>query len=113
MGMSDGDFDETGPLTIGSNGDRDPVTGRWVRGNPGGPGSRVSRYAREMHERLAEVVHKKATTERLEAVVEKLLELAEGGDVTAIRLVLERVAPINDALAIRIANLELSIAGDQ
>lgn len=62
--------------------------GRFVKGNPGGPGNPKMRSLTEQAKRIRALV----TDEDLERVVRRLVELAEGGDAQACKLVLERLA---------------------
>jgi hypothetical protein len=69
--------------------DRDSQ-GRFTPGNPGGPGRpKGPTPASQFRELLGK--------ERIERLVEKAFELADGGDVGALRLCLERLFPVHDA----------------
>ncbi len=66
--------------------DRDTI-GRFAKGNKGGPGrprAKTDEYKAMMMEGMPEVIA-------------KLMELAKSGDLTAIRLVLERMYPAHQA----------------
>ncbi len=64
--------------------------GRFQPGNRGGPGRpRGSTPAARFRELIGQ--------KRIEEVVERVYELAQGGDVGALRLLLERLFPIQDA----------------
>lgn len=60
--------------------------GRFLRGNPGGPGN--PQLIRFQH--WQESLHRVVTPKRLDKIVKKLCELAEGGNVYAAREVLNR-----------------------
>ena len=63
--------------------DRDDE-GRYTRGNPGGPGNPYARQVAKLRSRLIQSV----TDEDFDEVAAKLIELAKGGDVPAIKLFL-------------------------
>jgi hypothetical protein len=65
---------------------RDPETGRFTDGHPGGPGRPKGKRSAELRRELL------AGTDinELRAVWAKLLELAKGGDLPAIKEVLDR-----------------------
>jgi hypothetical protein len=86
--------DEEGAGLVPEGG-RDPETGRFVEGYAGGPGRPKAKRAAELRRELL------AQTDigDLREVWAKLLELAKGGDLPAIREVLDRtlgktVAPV-------------------
>src|SRR4051794_4887920 len=58
--------------------------GRFCKGNPGGPGNPFARRVAELRQVLLDRVDE----DRLEALVDKLLEVALAGDVAALKLVL-------------------------
>ena len=65
---------------------RDPETGRFIEGHPGGPGRPKGKRTAELRrELLAET-----DINELRQVWAKLLELAKGGDLAAIKEVLDR-----------------------
>ena len=73
---------------------RDPATGKFMPGYKGGPGRpKGTSQASKKQEYLA--LLEKETPE----VLAKVLELAKGGDLTAIKLVLDRVMPIQSLQA--------------
>jgi len=88
--------------------DRD-ARGRWRKGHgqpgPGNPG--VRRLAEHMNT-VRDAIRSTCTTCRLKRVLRKLLELAEGGDVQASKIILDyctRALDLQD-LADRLAELE-------
>ncbi len=72
------------PSTNGANG-RDG-RGRFTTGNAGGPGNPHARKVGRLRSRLVECV----TADDLREVVRKLVAMAKGGDLAAIREVLDR-----------------------
>ena len=72
--------EETPPSPKGGNG-RDE-RGRFAPGYVGGPGNP---HARQVA-RLRSLILKSATDDRMEAVAEKLWELAAGGDLAAVKI---------------------------
>lgn len=62
--------------------------GRFAPGNPGGPGNPKMRSLTEQACRIRAIV----TDADLERVVRRLVDLAEGGDAQACRMVLDRLA---------------------
>ena len=66
---------------------RDPVTGHFLKGNPGGPGNA---YCGTL-EKFRTAIKNATPPERLARVWEALLREAEGGNVLAAREVLDRV----------------------
>ena len=67
------------PSPNGSNG-RDS-RGRFTRGNAGGPGNPHARRTAEIRTRLLDL----AEDERVDRIVQKLMALAESGDLPAIK----------------------------
>lgn len=65
-------------------GERDPVTGRFLPGNKGGPGApfldRVARFRRVLVEAV--------TDEDVEEIARTLVKLSKGGDLAAIKVLL-------------------------
>ncbi len=94
------------PINPFANG-RD-VTGRFAPGNAGGPGNPYARQVAALRAAMMEAV----SPADLRAVVSKLLELAKGGNVTAIREVLERTLgkPVEADLLERMERLEAQAA---
>ena len=74
----------TPPSANGSNGRG--ANGRFARGNPGGPGNPHAKRTAALRVMLVEAV----TEDDLRQVVTKLVELAKGGDLAAIRELLDR-----------------------
>jgi hypothetical protein len=62
--------------------------GRFAKGNPGGPGNPFARQVANLRKLILEAV----TEEDLREIVRALVERAKGGDIAAIREVLNRVA---------------------
>ena len=72
------------PLPNGINGR--VASGRFAPGNPGGPGNPHGKRTAALRAMVTEAV----TDDDLRAVVAKLVELAKGGDLAAIRELLDR-----------------------
>jgi hypothetical protein len=83
--------------------------GRFRLGTRGGPGNPAARHARELRARLDEALFKACAPDRLLAVIDALLRLAEAGDVPAARLLLDRVQPADAAVDLRIKELEAAM----
>ena len=62
--------------------------GRFKQGSSGNPNGRPPMMPATMRTRL---------TEASPAIIEKIIELAQSGDMTAARLVMERLAPVRKA----------------
>jgi hypothetical protein len=75
------------PTSNGGNGGRDPVTGRFVKGNRAAVGRRHPLAARVQE--LKGVVQDALTDGRVKAVMDAMIGRACGGDVAAARLLLE------------------------
>ncbi len=79
-----------GPIPNGGNGEapkgRDR-RGRFVKGNPGGPGNPHARKVAVLRGELLGAVSRTA----LRRVVKRMVALAEGGDVQAAKLLLDRL----------------------
>ena len=73
---------------------RDPSTGKFLPGNRGGPGRRKGSSASSKRQEYLALMEKETPE-----VITKVLELAKGGDLTAIKLVLDRVMPIQSLQA--------------
>jgi hypothetical protein len=95
------------PSPNGVIGGRDP-RGRFVRGNPGGPGSPHAAKVAKFRAVLLEAVSQKDLRE----VVKKLIELAKSGDTQAIRLLLDRLLgpPIELDILDRLEKLQKQLA---
>jgi hypothetical protein len=107
------EMSEIMPFSKGSNGeDRRDDRGRFIVGHKGGPGSPVAAHARELHQRLTDALHDRATPERLATVIDVLFSLAETGDVAAARLLLERISPMDQQVALRISRIETLLGED-
>ena len=89
------------------NGHRD-TRGRFIAGNPGGPGNPLAARVGRLRAALLEAV----TPEDIQSVVRRLVEEAREGDVAAARLVLERVLGHPQAMDLmeRIEGLESVLA---
>jgi hypothetical protein len=89
--------------------DRDEQ-GRFVDGNPGGPGNPYARQVAALRRELMDAV----TPEDLREVVEALVTAAKAGDVTAARILLDRLLgpPVAADLIARIEELEELIGDD-
>ncbi len=75
------------PSTNGSNG-RDPRTGKFLKGNSGGPGSPLARTAAKFS-----ALFRSAVSEAdIEAIATMLVKAARAGDIMAAREVLNRTA---------------------
>jgi hypothetical protein len=86
------------PSLNGSNGRT--TGGRFGRGNPGGPGNPFARRSAQIRSLFLESV----TDDDLRAIIAKLVEMAKGGDLAAIRELLDRMLgkPLS-AVAVAIA----------
>jgi hypothetical protein len=73
------------PSTNGANG-RDKA-GRFAKGNPGGPGNPLARQAQLLRSALYAAV----TPSDVDAIVRAIVAQAKTGDVTAAKLVLDRL----------------------
>ncbi|QNN24084.1 hypothetical protein HED60_18015 [Planctomycetales bacterium ZRK34] len=73
------------PIVNGSNGGRD-ASGRFTRGNPGGPGNPYIRQVAALRAAVLEAVD----AESLAAIVHALVEKAKAGDVVAAREIFDR-----------------------
>lgn len=95
------------PSPNGSNGKRD-ASGRFAVGNAGGPGNPYARQVGALRSAMIGAV----TPEDLAAVTARLVALARGGSVPAIREVLDRTLgkPVQADLIERIEELERLVA---
>ncbi len=95
------------PLPNGSNGYRD-ASGRFARGNAGGPGNPYAKQVGSLRSAMIEAV----TPSDLKAVTRKLIVLAKSGNVPAIREILDRTLgkPVQADLIERIEELERVVA---
>ena len=75
------------PLPNGGNGTRD-TKGRFAKGNPGGPGNP---YAKQVA-RIRSLITDAVSEEDLRAVIGALVAKARGGDVSAARVLFDRIA---------------------
>lgn len=79
---------------VGPLGDGRDDRGRFVKGNPGGPGNPLGARVAKLRGALLEAV----TPEDVRAVARALVEAAKGGNVQAAREVLQRVLGAPEAL---------------
>ena len=61
--------------------------GRFAKGNPGGPGNPYARQVAELRKELLQ----RCTPERIGKIADRMMELAEGGNVSAAKLVFQYV----------------------
>ena len=94
------------PSANGSNGRDD--RGRFASGNPGGPGNPLAAQVGRLRAALLEAV----TPEDIAAIIARLIEQAKGGDVRAIREVLDRTLgkPQEADFIERLETLEATLA---
>lgn len=95
------------PSLNGPNG-RDK-RGRFAAGNPGGPGNPHIAKTAKLRAKLLEAV----TPSDIEAIIKQLVTMARGGEISAIRELLDRVLgkPGPSDLAERVDRLELLMEG--
>lgn len=74
------------PSGNGSNGGRDPRTGRFREGNKGGPGNPHARRVAEIRSALLKAV----SPDDIREIVQALVTKAKAGDVAAAREVFDR-----------------------
>lgn len=79
------EHEQNGAEKTAGNG-RDPITGRFLVGNPGGGRPPIVDFRRLVHRARGATVE-----EKLLAVFDALCEQAESGDVAAAKLLLERL----------------------
>lgn len=84
------------PSPNGDNG-RD-AGGRFAKGNPGGPGNPHARQVAELRSALLSAV----SIDDLLAVIKALVQKAQGGDVQATKLLLDRLLGASEALDVLI-----------
>jgi carbamoylphosphate synthase small subunit len=89
--------------------DRDPQTGRFVTGNPGGPGNPHAQRVAALRSALLEAV----TPADMVAVAKQLIRAARGGDVAAMKVFFERTLgrPLEADILDRLEALEQAIEG--
>lgn len=75
----------TEPIANGGNGSRD-TRGRFVRGNPGGPGPNCQHVAK-----LRDGFRSACSVADVRAICRKLVEMAKKGNVRASQLILEKI----------------------
>ena len=91
-----------------NNGDGRDSSGRFARGNKGGPGNPFARKVGQLRSALLETV----TEDDMRAVAAKLVQMARGGNLPAIRELLERMLgkPIEADFMERLEELEKHLA---
>ncbi len=97
----------TAPTAQSGGGDRDPHSGRFLPGNPGGRGNPFAKRVAALRSALLDAV----TPDDIAAAVRALIEKAKAGDVAAIRELLDRCIgkPQETDLFERIEALEASL----
>ena len=87
---------------------RDSTTGKFIPGNPGGPGNPYARASAEMRKAFMEAV----TIEDMKAIARTLCERAKKGEIPAIAILLDRalgkVNPAPDPDTLDIEEMELA-----
>lgn len=99
------------PLTAVGDGDRDPATGKFQRGNHAAVGNPFNRKMQQFRSALMETI----SVEDVREIVAKLVTLAKGGDLAAIKVLLDRLlgtAAPTDIIE-RIENLETFLLKEQ
>ena len=93
------------PSPNGANG-RD-AAGRFAKGNPGGPGNPYAKKAGQLRSAMMKAV----TPAAMRNIVQKLIELAQDGNVQVAREVIDRCVgkPFEADLLERIEQLELLV----
>jgi hypothetical protein len=105
----------TTPLPPASNG-RDSRTGRFTTGNPGGAGNPNLKRVHALRNMLLA----KVTDADFDEVLEKLIGMAKGGDLDAIKELLNRLlgrpvaavevsGPDGEALGVNLADVQLAV----
>jgi len=96
-------------MTNGDNGGRDS-SGRFAKGNPGGPGNPYAAQVGRLRSALVNAV----TEEDMREVIMALVEKAKGGSIAAARVLFDRVLgkPIEADVLARIEALEEHIGGE-
>lgn len=102
------------------------VSGRWVKGQSGNPNGRPKGRKNELTElqqSLEIAVRKSIDSTKVVKIVEKMVAMAEAGDVKAAKLILDKVIPNatpqqdgegdNGGIVIRIENATLLAAPQQ
>ena len=94
------------PSPNGTNG-RDQ-TGRFARGNAGGPGNPLGGQVARLRSALIGAV----SEEDMRAIIAKLVEKAKGGDTSAVKVLLERCLgrPIEHDILERLEALESALS---
>ena len=100
------------PFSNGPIGDGRDSRGRFAKGCVGGPGNPGAKHAIELRQRLNAALEAEVTADRLRVVIRVLIQLAEGGDIAAMKLLLDRIAPPDSEMRERIAALEQLLESD-
>lgn len=82
------------PSTNGANGEARDAQGRYMAGNPGGPGNPYARRVARLRSLLLETV----TEEDLRQIIEALVRQAKAGDMAAVRELLTRCLGTPDSI---------------
>jgi hypothetical protein len=96
------------PTANGDNGRDD--RGRFLPGNPGGPGNPLAVRVSKLRSALLNAV----TEDDMREIVRKLVSLAKDGDTVAARILFDRVLgrPVESDLIARIEELEEQLGGE-
>jgi hypothetical protein len=96
------------PTANGGNGRDD--RGRFLPGNPGGPGNPLAVRVSRLRSALLNAV----TEDDVKEIVRKLVSLAKDGDTVAARILFDRVLgrPVESDLIARIEELEEQLGGE-
>ena len=94
-----------------NNGDGRDASGRFAPGNKGGPGNPFARKVGQLRAALLETV----TEDDMRAVAAKLVQMARGGNLPAIRELLERTLgkPVEADFMERLDELEKYLAQER
>jgi hypothetical protein len=95
-------------LPISNRGDGRDAMGRFGAGNRLGKGG-TAKYARVLGERLSVALEKGCRQEDIDEVIAALVKQAKSGDTSAIKLLLERLQPLDSVVALRIEQVERAL----
>jgi hypothetical protein len=102
---------DTLPASAPATDGRDPASGRFLPGWKGGPGNPFARRTAKLRSALLDAVDE----DRLKRVVAKVVDMAEGGDLAAAKLLLSytvgRPAPAVDPDALDLQELRMLAEG--
>jgi hypothetical protein len=92
------------------NDDGRDASGRFTKGNPGGPGNPFAQRVAALRRTLLEAV----TEEDMRAIVAQLVQQAKDGDLAAAREIILRTIgkPVESDLLERLERLEAAVAGE-